>query len=271
MAMVAFEKYEGSGNDFIMIDNRRGAVPGSEKVAFVKYYAPRALGIGADGVIFIEEDREADFRWDFFNADGSRAEACGNGSRCAAVFAHRLGIAGRTMRFRTLAGMVQAEICEAGARVQLTAATPPVEINGMEACGVKLDLFFLNTGVPHAVVPVADLEAVDVRGLGRILRHHARFAPSGTNVDFLQREGERIAIRTYERGVEDETLACGTGAVASAIVAARLWGMRCPLAVRTRSGVLLTIAFSDRGERIEQVFLAGPVTRVFAGTAEWPR
>ncbi|MCX7934641.1 MAG: diaminopimelate epimerase, partial [Planctomycetota bacterium] len=163
------------------------------------------------------------------------------------------------------------EICEGGARVQLTDATPPLAIRGLEVNGAPLDLFFLNTGVPHAVVPTADLEAADVRGLGRALRYHARFAPAGTNVNFLQRQGERIAVRTYERGVEDETLACGTGAVASAIVAARLWGLASPIAVQTRSGVVLRISFRDQGERIEEVLLEGPVTRVFAGTAEWPR
>jgi len=266
--MIRFTKMQGSGNDFILIDARDGGLSGEARAAFARRFCPRALGIGADGVIWIEKDPEFDFRWDFYNADGSKAEMCGNGARCAAVFARRIGAAGERMRFRTLAGPIAASLTPAGARVQLTDATLPEEIRALPVAGRPLDLWFLNTGVPHAVAPVADLEAVDVRRDGAAIRRHERFAPRGTNANFIARDGKGIAIRTYERGVEDETLACGTGSVAAAIVAFRLWNLRPPVPVRTRGGIVLSIDFREESDRFAGVFLEGPAETVFEGTVD---
>lgn len=270
VGILPFEKMQGSGNDFILIDHRKPILTEEEKVPFVRWACRRCFGVGADGVIFIEKDPELDFAWDFYNADGSRAEMCGNGARCAAVFAHRRGIAPREMTFRTLAGPIRAiALSERSAQVRLRDAPCPRPIRELPLRDGELDLFFIHTGVPHVVVPVSDLEAIDVRGKGAEIRDHPSFAPAGTNVNFMIREGENsIAIRTYERGVEDETLACGTGSVASALVASTLYGLTSPVSVRTRGGEILTIAFVPAGDHFTSIDLTGPVSSVFRGEME---
>ncbi len=264
--MIEFTKMHGSGNDFILIDNRAGVVHDAFKVDFVKRVCPRATAVGADGVIFVEDDPDWDFCWDFFNADGSAAEMCGNGARCAAVFAKRIGAAEESMTFRTLAGLIRATLVPGGARVQLTDATAPQTIPDLPLAGGPREVYFVNTGVPHVVVPVDDLEAVDLRVAGAKIRYHDRFQPAGANANFVVRDGERrVAMRTYERGVEDETLACGTGAVAVAIAAHEAYGMPPPITVRTRSGVELIVDYCDREGAREEVFLEGPVITVYDG------
>ncbi len=272
MSTIEFVKMQGSGNDFIMIDNRREVVPAAQQRAFVQTVCPRGLAVGADGVIFIENDAELDFRWAFYNADGSTAAMCGNGARCAAAFAHRIGAAGREMRFRTGAGPIAASLTANGARVQLTDAPAPERVAGLNVSGTPEAVYFTNTGVPHVVVPLADaaaLEKADILKTGAALRYHAHFAPAGTNVNFMCRDGAGIAVRTYERGVEGETLACGTGSVASAMVAAEFYGLACPVAVRTRGGIVLEISFRRGGAKLTEVFLAGPAVRVYEGRLEW--
>ncbi len=270
MAFVRFEKMQGAGNDFLLVDNRASVVSDADKPAFARYACPRALAVGADGIIFLEEDPEYDFAWSFWNADGSEAEMCGNGARCVALYARKIGAAGDRMAFRTLAGPIHAEIVDGGARVRMTDATRPERIDGL---GVDPDIhaiYFVNTGVPHAVAPVADLEAVDLVRLGRTLRMHERFAPAGTNADFIAREGPNaIAMRTYERGVEAETLACGTGAVASAIVATVVYDMTSPVQVRTRSGADLSVDFVTQETTCTDIFLQGPAACVYEGRLEW--
>jgi len=270
---MEFAKLQGSGNDFVVIDNRDGRVEkllGSFSLSveeFVRKLCEPHKGVSADGVILVEEPRnpENDFRWRFFNADGSTAEMCGNGARCAVRFCYDLGIVNEEVCFETLAGTVRAEVLESGRRVkvQLPRPTAPQEKSlRMEEREVRG--FFLNTGVPHFVVVVDDVGGVDVRGLGRKIRHHEEFRPAGTNVNFIARVDEgTIAIRTYERGVESETLACGTGATAAAIVAHRL-GLttRRPVNVLTRSGEILRVDFSDS---LSEVLLEGPVYKVFEG------
>ncbi len=270
---MEFAKLQGSGNDFVLIDNRDGRVyEALERFGlclkeFVVRLCDRHRGIGADGLILIEEpeDPKNDFKWQFFNSDGSEAEMCGNGSRCAVRFCYDMGIVDDKVSFETLAGVIRAEVLDGGRRVKVQ-LTPPSDIQEkeipLEEGSVKG--YFINTGVPHFVVPVEDIERVDVRKLGRAIRFHEEFQPKGTNVNFVEILGEGVVkIRTYERGVEAETLACGTGATASAIVFYRAGLVsRKPVEVITKSGEVLRIDF-DAGTK--EVFLEGPVQKVFEG------
>ncbi len=268
-----FWKLEGSGNDFVVIDDRDEKVEeflrgiSLSKEEFVKRVCALHKGVGADGLILIKnpESRENHFKWEFFNSDGSVAEMCGNGSRCAVRFAYERGIVGKNVRFETLAGVIKAEVLEGGKRVkvQLTPPSKPVE-KALDVEGRKVEGVFINTGVPHFVIPVEDIDKVNVIKLGRAIRFHDEFQPKGTNVNFIQPIGEdTLKIRTYERGVESETLACGTGATASAIVA-YFKGLvkRKPVKVITKSGEVLIIDFS---EDLKEVFLDGAVKKVFEG------
>lgn len=267
---IRFDKMQGAGNDFILIDNRAGVVPDDRKSGFAKRFCRRAMSVGADGLILLEHDPEFDCRWSFFNADGSVAEMCGNGARCMAVFARKIGAATKdSLTFRTLAGPIRATLVPGGARLGMTDATVPVLRPKLPVNGRALDAWFLNTGVPHAIVPVESLDAVDVKADGAALRHHEAFKPAGTNANFMAKDGAGVAIRTYERGVEDETLACGTGSVAAAIVAAALYGLSSPVAVRTRSGAVLRIGFAARADRIADVTLEGPAELVYEGRFDW--
>lgn len=254
---IPFSKINGSGNDFLLIDNRQGIMRGTDLPVFVGKVCDRSRSLGADGVIFIEKSRGADFRWKFFNADGSRAEMCGNGGRCAARFAAERKIAGRIMGFETDAGLIRAEV--SGRRVKLQ-MTPPHGLalsRSLTLGGKKITYSFLNTGVPHAVLFVRDLEKIDLMGTGRGIRTHRVFAPRGTNVNFVRVGNGEVRIRTYERGVEGETLACGTGAVAAGILSALHGHVSPPVRVLTRGGEALTIHFDTEREGFGDVYLEG--------------
>ncbi len=254
---IPFSKLNGSGNDFLLVDNRDGVMDGADFPEFVRKVCDRKRSIGADGMIFLERDRSADFRWRFHNADGSVAEMCGNGGRCAARFAAKRGIAGNRMSFRTAAGIVRAEV--SGRRVKLQ-MTPPRGIaldRTLTLGGRKIRYSFLNTGVPHVVLFVPDLETIDLMGVGRGIRTHRAFSPRGTNVNCALAKGGEVWIRTYARGVEGETLACGTGAVAAGILAAVRGLAAPPVIVHTRGGELLTIHFDAKRKGFGDVFLEG--------------
>ena len=272
---VHFFKMTGTGNDFILIDNRSKLIDSDHCRELVRSACRRKLSVGADGMILIENDPDVDFKWRFFNADASEAEMCGNGSRCAARFAHLTGIVKKTeMSFRTLAGIIKAEILDGRVKVQMT---PPHDLTlgiHVDADGRPFDLDSVNTGVPHVVLFVAnekDLESVDVPRWGRALRFHPRFQPAGTNVNFVLVQGpQHISVRTYERGVEGETLACGTGAIASSLIAAAKGGVSSPVKVTTRSGEFLTVHFhrppfrkSDTPADFEEVYLEGEARIVY--------
>lgn len=267
MALIPFVKMSGSGNDFILIDNRRGILDGDHLGDFVRRVCARKVSVGADGLILIEPSERADFRWRFFNADGSEAEMCGNGGRCAARFAVLRGIAPNRLSFETLAGTIEAEV--SGRRVKLQMVQPsmveldlPVKIDGREH-----RLHFINAGVPHAVEIVEEAGRVAVVDLGRKIRFHPRFQPAGTNADFVQViDRGHLKIRTYERGVEDETLACGTGAVASALIASAKELADSPVAVQTQGGEVLNIYFQRQREGFKGVFLEGDTRLVYEGT-----
>ena len=266
---IVFTKMSGSGNDFIIIDNRESIIKDSAKRDFVSKICVPKLSVGADGVIFIEDSKKVDFKWDFYNDDGSSAEMCGNGGRCVARYAYEKNIASKKMSFETIAGIVSAEVKESYVRIKLT---PPknfqtnlnIKLNGIE---FKVDS--LDTGVPHAIIYTEDIANEDVFGIGQGIREHSAYAPAGTNVDFVQRQDEnKLKIRTYERGVEGETLACGTGVVASALLASRLGLVKPPVLVETQGGEVLTVDFkiTDGDENFGEVFLEGSAKIVFEGT-----
>ena len=266
MKSIPFCKMSGSGNDFIVIDNRDGRIRTGEIGEFVAKVCRRAMSVGADGLILVENSENADFRWRFFNADGSVAEMCGNGARCVARFARMNGIAGGDMQFETEAGIVSATVQADRVRLKMT---DPVNLKTGYPLTVREDTLAVgsvNTGVPHVVVPVADIETADVVGLGREIRGHDAFAPAGTNVNFICPLSENtLSIRTYERGVEDETLACGTGAVASAIVTSAEKGWPSPIVLTTRSGGELTVHFTVAGDRYADVYLEGDARVIYRG------
>lgn len=254
---IPFSKLNGSGNDFLLIDNREGILRGIDVPEFVGKVCDRSRSIGADGVIFIEPSRRADFRWRFYNADGSRAEMCGNGGRCAARFAVERRIARGRLSFETDAGIIRAAVDGRRVKLQMTPPRGLARSKTLTLGGRKIPYSFLDTGVPHAVLFVPDLEKIDLMGTGRGIRRHRAFAPRGTNVDFVQVRNGTVWVRTYERGVEGETLACGTGAVAAGILAAVHGHVRPPVAVRTRGGEALTIHFDPDAADFGDVYLEG--------------
>jgi diaminopimelate epimerase len=261
---VPFVKMTGSGNDFILVDNRRRLIEPGDAGLWAAGVCRRGLSVGADGAILIEDDPhgETDFAWRFFNSDGSEAEMCGNGGRCAVRFAADVGIAKRPeMTFRTRAGVIRGWALGGGnVRVGLTTPREARLHLTLDSPNGPIDADYLDTGVPHAVVAVADAEAIDVQGLGRALRFHPAFAPRGTNVNFVQAlDQQRLIIRTYERGVEGETLACGTGCVAAAILLGLQGRARAPVALRTRGGETLVVDYELRAGKALEPTLQGPV------------
>ncbi len=267
--MLEFSKLEGTGNDFIIIDNCKGSISNylkEEDISikkFVKTVCNRKKGIGADGLILIEESKKADFKWQFFNSDGSTATMCGNGARCAARYAYKKGLASENMLFETGAGIIEATVKEKTVKVLLT---KPYNINfHLKAPVENKEIVgaFLNTGVPHFVVFVDDIENTDVNSLGKKIRHHRLFQPEGTNVNFAQYRNGKLYVRTYERGVEGETLACGTGSVAAAISYSKIFNTPPLVEVITRSKEKLTVCFD---ENFEKVYLEGNTSWICDGT-----
>jgi diaminopimelate epimerase len=245
---IPFVKMSGTGNDFIIIDHRTSFIAPDYQAEFTRLVCRRKYSVGADGLILIEKSDTADFRWQFYNGDGSRAEMCGNGARCAARFAFEKGIAPKSMRFETTAGTIEAFILgEGGSAVKIRLTAPEdLRLNMTLPVG-SMDqvLHFINTGVPHTVVLVNDAGMVPVAAWGREIRFHERFQPAGTNANFVQVLADgKLMVRTYERGVEGETLACGTGAVASALISALLGQAKPPVTVITSGGEQLTIHFT---------------------------
>ncbi len=256
----------GSGNDFIVIDNRRWVVKTDAMPELARDLCTRRFSVGADGLILIQRSRRADFSWSFFNADGSEAAMCGNGGRCAARFAYLKGIAPEDMRFETGAGLIRAEIRKGRVKLQLPLPHSFREKVPIEVHRRRLEPGFLVVGVPHAVVTVDQLDAVPVEEWGRAARFHPAFAPEGANVNFFQVDSpRRLRVRTYERGVEGETLACGTGAVATALIASAAGRVRSPVRVTTQGGEELTVHFRRRGGEFGEVFLEGEARLIYEG------
>ncbi len=268
---LPFTKMHGSGNDFVVIDNRDQIVAIEELPDFARAVCRRGLGLGADGVVSIEraESDDVDFHWRYLNADGSEGELCGNGAMCGARFAVVAGIAPASCRFSTIAGPVTAEVIDGGPEVRLEMAdaeTPGRNLNLTDAANVTaFDL--VRVGVPHVVAVAPDVERIDgFDALGRAVREHADLEPAGANVNLIHRvDPQTIRMRTYERGVEAETLACGTGAVASAIVAAARKLVSQPVTVVTSSGRPLVVTWVNEGDRYTDIRLTGEARFVARG------
>ena len=259
----------GAGNDFVLIDNRdRRLALNREQVAWLCH---RQQGVGADGLALLVpcESGKADWAWQFYNSDGSDAEMCGNGARCFARFVQRLTESDGGLSFETVAGVIQAEFRDARVTVNLT---PPHGLRLEESValsGGDTAIHSLNTGVPHAVIFVPDADLAMVCEVGKQVRFHQHFAPKGTNVNFVHVLGPgHIRVRTYERGVEGETLACGTGVSAAAMIASRVHGFASPVKVQVQGGDALEVAFRTEGEGFADVRLTGPADFVFTGKIE---
>jgi diaminopimelate epimerase len=263
--MLTFTKMNGAGNDFVMLDNRDGKLAlDKEQIARL---CDRHRGVGADGLLMVEPAQNgSNFRMRYYNADGGEAEMCGNGARCFGRYAQRISGQKGDITFETIAGVITAQFFGQSVRIQMSQPHSLRLNEVLDVAGEKLTVHSLNTGVPHAVVFVDDLEKVDVRKLGAGLRYHPHFAPKGTNANFVQKTGaQSISIRTYERGVEDETLACGTGMVACAIIFHELNGANPPVSVKVRGGDTLEIGFQQDGDIYRDVTLTGPADFVFDG------
>jgi len=264
---VPFFKMQGCGNDFVFVDNRDLGFTPTVMADMVVSVCRRAFGIGADGMMFLDNapaDSGLHYLWHFFNADGSRAEMCGNGSRCAARLAWMLGMAPATHVFGTDAGPIEAVVDPDSDQVTVL-LTPPKDLRldiEIEIEHQPFSLGFVNTGVPHVVAVMEHLEAVDVWKLGRAIRTHPLFSPAGTNVNFIAVDGpDQLSLRTYERGVEGETYACGTGAVASAIIARQLGLTKGEeTSITTTGGEELGVILRDG-----KTYLRGAATLVFRG------
>ncbi|HUR80621.1 MAG TPA: diaminopimelate epimerase [Thermoanaerobaculia bacterium] len=265
---LSFSKMSGGGNDFVVIDNRNGRVTDPE--GLTRRICTRALSVGADGLILIESSARATLRMRYWNSDGSLGEFCGNGTRCAARFAFLNVIAGRKMTIETDAGLVGAEIGDGGA-VTITVPAPhsfrakrPLTIGEKTIQGSSI-----RVGVPHYVVYIADdLWMQDIVPLGRAIRTHPELVPDGgANVNFVTvRDPHAIEVRTYERGVENETLACGSGIVSSAVISAMFGRVQSPVSVLTRSGITLQVEFALRDGYAEEVRLRGDARLIYRAT-----
>ena len=266
--MLRFTKMNGAGNDFVMVDNRAGDIRLSPvQIAMI---CDRHRGVGADGILLLEKSTNgADFRMRYYNSDGGEAEMCGNGARCFARFANQIARAPENISFETPAGVIRAELHDGLVTLHMSDPTDlqlnmPLQIENEETA-----VHYINSGVPHVVVPVSRVDVVHVRTQGAAIRRHEKFAPAGANVNFLEKRGaKKIAIRTYERGVENETLACGTGVVASALIFASTEKIDGPVGVLVRGGDELSVGFTKHGDHFHEVTLTGPADFVFEGTIE---
>lgn len=257
----------GAGNDFVVIDCCDASCAGCcELPALARNLCERKTGIGADGFLVLEKSNKADFKMRIFNADGSEAEMCGNGLRCAALY---FGKKGKT-KVETLAGMYEAEIIgKDKVRIKML---DPKDLNlnlNIKVNNRVMRVNYIDTGVPHTVIFVQGIDDISVGSIGRNIRYHEEFRPRGTNVDFVEIiDDKNIKMRTYERGVEGETLACGTGAVASAIVSNKGQGIRDKVNVHARGGVL-TVSFVIRNKEIKDVYLEGEAKKVYRGEVNY--
>ena len=257
MKRIKFTKMVASGNDFVVLDKQ----PAGNLCALTRALCDRKFGVGADGLLLISKVKNADFRMRIINADGSEAEMCGNGARCAALFSGK-----KKAKMLTLAGLINTRVYASQVKIQLTDPKAikldiPLKVNGR-----LIKVNFINTGVPHIVVFVDALDRMDVDSIGRLIRWHIKFAPAGTNVNFVEvQENNLIRVRTYERGVEGETLACGTGSTASALIFALKNNLKYMVKVKTQSGDVLKIYFNKEEAKFKDVWLEGSARIVYKG------
>jgi len=260
--LIPFSKMEGCGNDFIIIDNRSNWI--EDRTGFARSVCARKTGIGADGLLLVEESQEADFKMRTFNPDGTEPDMCGNGARCAARFAYLKGIAGKKSSFWTPSGIITYRV--EGDRVRIKMKDPSdLELNiGLDIEDKLHQGHYINTGVPHFVLFVKEVDRAALKTLAPLIRYHQSFQPEGTNVNFVEVTKDGLRVRTYERGVEEETLGCGTGAVASSLISSLVFRLSSPLKVKMRGGELI-VYFRKNENKITNVFLEGEAKVVYEG------
>ncbi|MET3697742.1 diaminopimelate epimerase [Bacillus oleivorans] len=270
---IPFTKMNGCGNDFILVDNREGIMDAVELPVFVKNICRRKLSLGADGVILLEPSAYADFRMRYFNADGSEGEMCGNGARCAVRFAHLLGIGHTHKSFETADGLYEAEISESQVRMKFPdIGLSKIKLNKQMVLDQQEVFYHFGwVGVPHTVIlldHVREVESARIHRWGQSIRWNLNLFPQGTNVNFVQvLASDSLILRTYERGVEEETMACGTGAVTSAIICGLLQKVTSPVRVQTNGGTL-KIEYRLAENLIQDIFLEGPTSWIADGYIE---
>lgn len=253
-----FSKYQGSGNDFIVIDDRECRFPVRDS-QYIQRLCLRSLGIGADGLIVLQHSSSADFRMRIFNADGKEAAMCGNGLRCLVLYLRDLGFTQEVFAIETEKGVLSCTFKEG--KIVTIFPNPKIVHWGLELAGIPLELFVVDTGVPHAVAFIKDVKNAPLKELGPAVRFHPYFAPAGVNVNLVElTPGGVLAIRTYERGVEAETLSCGTGMAAAGLVFSRLFSPSRQIRLRPQSQDLIEIEVQE-----EEIALSGPAAFVFRG------
>jgi len=257
---ITFYKYEGTGNDFVMIDNRDGLFP-KENTELVAKLCDRRFGIGADGLILLENDSQTDFRMVYYNSDGNTSSMCGNGGRCLVAFAKKLSMIEKETTFIATDGLHHATIFNDG--------TVSLQMKNVDAIEITAEHVFLDTGSPHHVQMEENLKDFDVKTQGANIRYSDMYGKAGSNVNFVNQENDNtFSIRTYERGVEDETLSCGTGATAVAIAMKALGKTNSDSVNINVEGGKLEVSFHEKEEKFVDVFLKGPATFVFKGEIE---
>jgi diaminopimelate epimerase len=262
--IIRFIKTSGAGNDFVLVNNMSKTLALDLSELSIALCS-RHFGIGADGLLVLEPSKNADFLMKYYNSDGTYGGMCGNGGRCAARVAFVEGIAGERQRFEALDFVYNAHIADDRVRLQMKNPSSMLPLH-IELGTTQVDGVSIDTGSPHFVVVANDIEKVDVAVLGRKLRHHNAFMPGGTNIDFIQLLGSsQVCQRTYERGVEAETLACGTGAVATAFAARHQFSIKGPIEIKTRGGESLVVDFIEEGGRLVSTTLEGSAHLLFVG------
>ena len=256
----SFYKYQGTGNDFVMVDNRQNLFP-KDNIKLIEQLCDRRFGIGADGLILLETDIDFDFRMVYYNSDGNESSMCGNGGRCIVAFAKQLGIITNRTSFIAIDGMHQATIDQNG--------LVSLQMKNVENIKLERDFTFLNTGSPHHVLLVEDLAHYNIKQEGAKIRYSNLYGEVGSNVNFVSQVNDAtFAVRTYERGVEDETLSCGTGVTAVAIAMNAIGKTNANQITLLTEGGQLQVKFQKRDSSYEDIFLIGPATFVFEGTMQ---
>ncbi len=257
---IQFYKYQGTGNDFVMIDNRSGFFP-KDNVQLVAHLCDRRFGIGADGLILLENDNETDFRMVYYNSDGNTSSMCGNGGRCLVAFAKELEVINESCTFMATDGLHHAKIADNG--------IVSLQMIDVDYVKVTPEYVFLNTGSPHHVQLVEDLVSYNIKENGAAIRYGSLYGAAGSNINFVKKINEdTFALRTYERGVEDETLSCGTGATAVAIAMNAIGKTNATSIHLNVQGGKLTVSFDKKDNQFTNVFLIGPAEFVFKGEIE---
>jgi len=258
---IAFDKYHGTGNDFVMLDVRNQSIP--EDPGTIAYLCHRRFGIGSDGLIMLGKSKEYDFSMRYFNSNGKEASMCGNGGRCIIAFANKLGIINDKAVFEAVDGIHRAHILANDGNTSIV----KLQMGDVAGSEWNDDEIFLDTGSPHLVKLTSNLKELDVNTVGRHLRVQERFGPEGTNVNFIEKGGNGLHIRTYERGVESETYSCGTGATAAALAWSLKDDAESPVNLECLGGTL-RVHFERTGTDFKDIYLEGPAERVFSGEIE---